>query len=596
MVGLQFMPQGQRYSREIIEQVLAANDIVDIIGARIELKPSGTHRFKALSPFTQEKTPSFMVSRDRQRYHCFSSGRGGDALTFLMEHDGLSFMEALQKLADRGGVPLPKLRGGGGEDTRRREVLAFAVFAARHFRETLNRPREGEPGRQYLQTRQLKESTVERFGLGYAPDSWDHLLAAVRDGKRSGDAYHDAVLEASGLFKRGQRGLYDFFRNRLMFPIRDVTGNVVAFGGRALDDNPAKYVNSPENVVYKKGKTLYGLYEARDALRQAPYALIVEGYFDLLRCFDAGLENVVAPCGTALTAEQARLIKRYVGEAVLLFDGDAAGVKAALRSTAVLVAAGLRVRALCLPDGQDPDDFVRAHGIDALRTELDSAPDFIDFFVRMRHEDAQSIEGRTALAREVFEVLAGIEDAVRREDYLKRLARALGLSEYACHSDFERYRRGDRRAALQPGTPQGPAFTVDDRDFIAVLLETPVLRERAQMALAEVDLPDNAFGRVLNEVLATEEDEPGSGPHFDDEAAAALYAAAATCEAPEGDRAELLVLRRLVGLQRQALQARSRALLNDIQRAQRAGDAQQALQLTVEKTQLDSQLEKLGAA
>ena len=334
-------------------------------------------------------------------YHCFGCGKGGDALDFVREFDGLSFSEALRKLADRGGIKLPApTERESKEEHERDQLLKLNRFAASLFENTLKDPLKGGSARRYLKTRALKPETSERFRIGFAPDSWDILTQALRD-----TGTREAILLASGLLKRGDRGTtYAFFRNRLMVPIRDVSGNVVAFGGRDLsgDDAVAKYINTPENSVYKKGRVLYGLFEARDAMRREKRAILVEGYFDLMRCFDSGVENVVATCGTALTTAQAALLRRYVPEVVVVYDGDAAGIRAALRGVAVLNAAGLTVRALLLPDGQDPDDYVRGRGVDAFRADIDAAQDFVAFYVQMNADRLGTIEGRTDVAREIF--------------------------------------------------------------------------------------------------------------------------------------------------------------------------------------------------
>ena len=307
----------QTYNREIVQQVLAANDIVQVLGAALELKSAGSDRLKGLCPFHREKTPSFVVSRTRQNFHCYGCGKGGDVIDFVMEHEGLTFVEALRRLADRAGIRLPAMTERDNQaEAMRTRLLEFGKFARGFFQQTLTHPTLGRTGREYLVGRRLRDETVARFGLGYVPEAWTHLLDAAKQ-----KGYSDKVLEASGMFKQGQRGgYYDFFRNRLMIPVRDVSGNVVAFGGRDLGDSPAKYINSPETTIYKKSRVLYGLHEARDALREKKRALLVEGYFDLLRCFDSGIENVVASCGTALTPEQASLVRRYVPEVVIVYD------------------------------------------------------------------------------------------------------------------------------------------------------------------------------------------------------------------------------------------------------------------------------------
>lgn len=589
-----------RFGAEVKTQVLAAVDIVDIIGASLHLQPAGPGRLRALCPFHAEKTPSFVVNRARQTFHCFGCNKGGDAYTFLMEHEGLSFVEALRKLADKGGVRLPAMsERDDKQEFLRQQLLEFGKFASAHFRENLESPLSGAQGRQYLKTRQLNLETVRRFGLGYAPEGWSNLLDAARK-----KGVKEAALEGSGLFKRGDSGgMYDFFRNRLMFPIRDTSGNVVAFGGRDLSgDNPAKYINSPETAVYKKSRVLYGLSESRDALRTKQQGLLVEGYFDLLRCFDAGIENVVASCGTALTEDQATLLKRYVPEVVIVYDGDTAGVKAALKATGILVRAGLTVKAMALPGGQDPDDFIKASGGAAFQELVQAAPDFVTYYATMSGDRTSSIEGRTEVAHEIFEMLVEIDDAVRLDEYLKRTAQALGLNAHACRTEFEKYRRNDRKAAGSAATKSGerteavapgPSWHQDDLLFLAALMEKEALLEQARAKLAGVDLPESAMCSVLESLL-----KGSANGHADPlwaEEAGRLYAAAACAEFSE-EKIGGLVEKRLVRLVSEAKRTRCVALERELVEAERVGDAGLMGRLFQELIQARREMERLGPA
>lgn len=583
----------QKYTREHVTEVLAATDIVDVIGGYLELKPAGS-RLKALCPFHTEKTPSFVVTRDRQMYHCFGCGKGGDAVGFLMEYEGLSFVEALRKLADRAGIRLPSPSAGGDRgEFLRTHVMELCGFADHYYRETLRKSGQGEAGRQYLQTRKLKNETIERFGVGFSPVGWSNLLDAARK-----KGFRDDVIEQSGLFKRGERGgYYDFFRGRLMFPIKDVTGRVVAFGGRILEGNEAKYINSSETLIYKKSRVLYGLNEARDATRREKRFLLVEGYFDLLRCFDAGIENVVASCGTALTTEQALLMRRYASEVVVVYDGDAAGIQAALRGVGVLVGAGLHVRAMALPNNQDPDDFVREHGGERFGQLVNEAPDFITFYAAMSRPRLESIEGRATVAREMFSILGAIDDGLRLDEYLKRTARDLGLNEWSCRTEFDKFRRNQERPrAARTEQTQAP-FAQDDLEFVAVLLHSEPALERAKCALDGVDLGAGPMAAVLKELFAAQGRRTDLATVLDDTEAKRFYAAAATCEAPLGPAAEVLAEKRLVRMQQDALRLRAGRLQEAIRIAERAKDGKRIMELLAEKIQVDRQLqEKIGAA
>ena len=581
--------------REIVAQVLGAHDIVDLLGGYIALKPSGGGRFKGLCPFHNEKTPSFTVNRDRQNYYCFGCEKHGDAISFLSDHDGLSFMEALQHLADRAGIRLPKFTGRVDDsDSQRRELLEFSKTAAKLYRDQLANPMRGEPGRAYIAGRQFRPETINRFGVGFAPDDWHALTNHARQLK-----VHDRVVEASGLARRGERGdLHDFFRNRVIFPIKDVTGNVVAFGGRDLGDSQAKYINSPENAIYKKARTLYGLYEAREAIRESKRAILVEGYFDLLRCFDSGIENVVATCGTALTLDQAKLIRRYAPEVLVLFDGDAAGVKAALRGIGILTTAGLSVRALALPDGHDPDDYIRAHGAEAFLELAQGALDFISFYVEMQRDRAGTIEGRTELAHEVFEIFTHIDDGVQRTEYLRLMARQLGLETRSTLFQFEIfYKKRQRPGSTNDSVPAQKttmSFSREDVEFVALLLDDPGRRVEAKESVGDLTFEaEGPIERILAAVLAS---SAGSvGPRdLEDGPAQALLAAASNFDGVRTERADVLFRERLDGLHRDHLRGLAKGVQEQIEATQRSGGGD-ALSLVKEKIRIEQEIQRLGA-
>lgn len=574
--------------KDIIVQVLRANDIVDVIGRHLELRPAGGARFKALCPFHNEKTPSFSVDRGRQAYYCFGCEKHGDAITFLSEHEGLPFREALQKLADRAGLSVPEISGRDSEqDKLRARLIEFGKIAAGFFRDTLRNPLAGEPGRQYLKARRLKDETIARFGLGYVPEAWNALTDHAR-----AKGFTESLLEASGLARRGEKGtLYDFFRNRLIFPIRDVAGNVVAFGGRDLGDSPAKYINSPESEIYKKSRELYGLYESRDALRKSRQAILVEGYFDLLRFFDAGIENVVATCGTALTPDQAALIRRYAPEVLVVYDGDAAGIKAALRGVGILIAAGLSVRALILPDGQDPDEFIRDHGAEAFNQLAAEALDFVAFYTRTNAARTRSIEGRTEVAREVFAILADIPDELRRDEYVKHLARELGLDPYTCAREFQNFLRdGARRhAAPVERDPAPKSASADaDRDFLAIVMQSETMLARAKDSLREIELSGSPVWEVLRSLF------DGLGiEDFEDGPARILFAAAANAEIT-CKSTDVLVEERLAAFRRDDLRRKRDSVREEIERASRSNDTSKVIELIRHKQAIDLEIDCLA--
>lgn len=582
-----------KYSQEIKSRVLAATDIVELIGSALELKPSGAGRFKALCPFHHEKTPSFNVSRDRQTFYCFGCQKGGDAINWVMEHDALPFPDAMRKLADRAGVELPApSERDGKEDFLRRQLIELGSFAAGFYTDLLKDPMKGSKARSYLKTRQLKDETTKRFGIGFAPEGWSNLLDSAR-----AKGFRDAALDASGLVKRGERGsYYDTFRDRLMVPIRDVSGNVVAFGGRDLGgESQAKYINSPETVIYKKSRVLYGLFEAREALRHEKRAILVEGYFDLMRCFDAGIQNVIASCGTALTTEQANLIRRYVPEVVIVYDGDSAGVNAALRATAILTAAGLTVRALALPDGKDPDDFIRDNGAEAFHNLVIAAPDFVTFYVRMNESRLGTIEGRTDVAKEVFTIVQSLDDAMRTDEYLKRLARELQLDEWSVRREYQnQLKRRDATSSIekQPAKSQ-TKFTLDDTDFISALLSGDQLRDRVRQELTGKTLKPSPFAEVLIAVL-----DAGNGDvlgRVESEDGERLYAAASNRHVDPETGLEI-VEKRLTSLQREALLDEDAAVVEQMRDAKRRGDIATETQLVTRRVSIRREIDRLAPA
>ncbi|MCL6559946.1 MAG: DNA primase, partial [Firmicutes bacterium] len=362
---------------EIIEAILDQTDIVTLIGDHVRLVKKG-QRYTGLCPFHQERTPSFTVSPEKQFFYCFGCGTGGDALKFLMLRENLTFPEAVKKLADRAGVKLPEVNLDPNAQRRQRErEEAWRVnkIAAAFYTSQLAE-KVGEPARQYLEKRRIAEPVVSKFGLGYAPLAWDSLLRHLREHKISGE---EALRY--GLAVRLERGeLADRFRGRLIFPISDARGRIVGFGGRALDDTTLpKYLNSPETPYFNKREVLYALFQAREAIRQAGFAVIVEGYLDAITAHQFGFCNVVASLGTSLTREQAKLLLRCTGAVIIAYDNDAAGTAATLRGLDLLQEAGLKVRVMTVPQGKDPDEFLHAEGQGAWENAVAGAMSLIHF-------------------------------------------------------------------------------------------------------------------------------------------------------------------------------------------------------------------------
>src|SRR6266704_869684 len=392
-----------------LEQIRAASDIVDVIGSYFPLKRAGAN-FSALCPFHKEKSPSFNVNPHRQIFHCFGCHKGGDVFTFVMEYDSVDFVEALRRLADRAKIPLEHEKGSGGEQTRhlKERLLQMHDQIAQRWQSALANEASGQIARDYLAKRGVSPDAVKLFRLGYAPDLWDDTVNWAKS-----KGHELGLVEKTGLIlkKEGGENYYDRFRGRLMFPICDEQGRVIAFSGRVLsgDEKTAKYVNSPETPIFIKSKIFFGLDKAKRAILDAGHAIICEGQLDLIACFMAGVQNIVAPQGTAFTDQHSRILKRYVNEVVLCFDSDEAGQNAAVRSLDHLLASGLAIRVAVVPAPHDPDSFIKTSGGPAFRQLIERAEGFFDYYLnRLCATNAVNTDkGRLA-------VLAGMAEAVHR--------------------------------------------------------------------------------------------------------------------------------------------------------------------------------------
>ena len=418
---------------QTIEQIAAANDIVDVIGSYFPLKRAGAS-FKALCPFHQEKTPSFHVSPQRQAFHCFGCGAGGGVFRFVMDYEHVDFPSAVRKLAARAGIPVveERVEGHDRQLETRRMLLKLHGEAAEWFHDNLLKKEWAAPARDYLKGRGIDRQVAKNWQLGFAPDTWDAFLKwALERG------YSREQLLQSGLVKprdderpQSSEG-YDRFRGRIMFPISNDVGEVIAFSGRVLESDPqaAKYLNSPETPLFRKGRVLFGLHKTKRALIEANCALVCEGQLDLIAVFEAGFNNVVAPQGTAFTPDQARLLKRYVDEVVLCFDADTAGQKAGERSLAALLENDLIVRVAEMPPGQDPDSIVRSQGKEAFEKTVSTARDFFDQWIdhKMASVDLNSIAARMQAARELAVTVSHVHDAMMRGQIANKISARLGI-------------------------------------------------------------------------------------------------------------------------------------------------------------------------
>ena len=410
------------------EEIKAAADIVELIGQFVQLRKAGRN-FVGLCPFHAEKDPSFTVNQERQTFHCFGCKAGGDIFSFWMAYHSCTFPEALRDLAERYHVTLSDGFSAAREKERtsRKEAL-FRINerAAAYFRQSLRHTTKGKAARAYLEKRALTAETIEAFGLGFAPDEWDGLVGALQRDGLAPDLASEAGLVVP---RKTGGGYYDRFRGRIIFPIFDLRRRIVGFGGRVLDDSLPKYLNTPETLLFHKGDLLYGLHAAREAIRKRGRAVIVEGYMDCLALRNHGLENVVATLGTALTASHVRRLKGYAKEAVVVFDSDAAGMSAVLKSLPVFSNEGLPARAAVLPEGDDPDTFVNRTGLDAFIDFLDGARSMFDFFMDRKLSEGDSDEAKAHALNEIFPILSDVRDFALRSLYVRRLSERTGIRE-----------------------------------------------------------------------------------------------------------------------------------------------------------------------
>mgnify|MGYP001338010509 CR=1 FL=1 len=418
-----------RINEETVREIRDRSDIVEVISSYLPLRRSGAN-YQGLCPFHQEKSPSFNVNAPRQIFHCFGCGVGGNVFTFVMRMEGLTFPEAVKRLGEKAGITVeetPVTPADRQRRDQREKIVRINEVACDFYHRLLLEDPAGAPGRRYLRQRGYEAEMVKAFRLGFAPDQWEALV-----GHLSAQGFVREEMRAAGLVREGSagRGDRDLFHSRLLFPILDPEGRVVAFGGRVLDNGTPKYLNSPETPVYHKGRILYGLYQGREAIRQARAVLVVEGYFDLLALHRAGIANAVAACGTALTADHARLLKRYAEQAILVFDADKAGRQATFRAMDALLPEGLAVSAVGLAAGEDPDSFLTAEGPGAFQARLAAARPALELFIDEQLEQhGNRVEGRARAAEEVLARIRRLPSDLERNLYLKQLAVRTGLDE-----------------------------------------------------------------------------------------------------------------------------------------------------------------------
>jgi len=570
-----------RIPEDLVAEVLARADILDVIGEYVRLERKGRN-YLGLCPFHQEKTPSFTVTPEKQMFYCFGCGAGGNLFKFIMLKENLTFPESVRRLAERVGVHIPEYAPAQNpEQERARRANALARD---FYRETLERDPAAREARDYLERRGIEDATRQRFELGFAPAGWDTLIRFLG---RHG--YTPEELVRLGLAVRSERGaVYDRFRNRIIFPVHNARGQVVGFGGRVMDDSLPKYLNSPETPVFAKGRELYGLHLARQSIREQG-AVVVEGYMDVITAHQHGQTNVVASLGTALTREQVRLLTRYTLDVVIAYDADTAGVAATVRGLDILQEAGCRVRVASIPEGKDPDDYLRQHGAEEWRGLMARASSLLEF--KLRHALAQvgdqTVAQRLLVLRQVLPALRGMQSEIERAEGFQTIARALGLSWETVRGEWRKFEaRGienrpdsDKIAKkLHNMIGKRPsARQKAEAGLLYLMLENPALIDSVRQELGDDFFADPGHQRIFD-TLVRRAGEAGFRPalmaNYLEEGDAALLSALLAGERPPGEAQDLIeALRRL------RARETKRALLADLAAAERAGDREQVNRL-----------------
>ncbi|HUF76869.1 MAG TPA: DNA primase [Longimicrobiales bacterium] len=499
-----------------VEEVRSRADIVDVIGELVPLQKAG-REYKANCPFHEERTPSFYVVPDKGFYKCFGCGKSGDVFSFVMEQQGMDFVEAVKHVAARAGVEIREVKRGREEEDPHQPLYEINGFAKEWFRTQLLDSKVGARARAYLEGRGVGAETAERFGLGWAPDEWRALREAA-----AAHGLDEKLMLELGLLGTSEKSSepYDRFRGRIVFPIEGLSGKVIAFGGRVLDKESKeapKYLNSPESAVFQKGQTLYGLSWARHAIRREEKSLVVEGYMDVVSLAAHGFENVVAPLGTALTREQAKLLSRYSTRVLVLFDSDAAGLKATFRAGDALLEEGLHPGVVTLPAGEDPDTVVRTHGEEAMRGHIDDAIDVLDRKLQILDEKGYfaTIDRTRAAVDRLLPTIRATADPALRDIYVDRVAERTGVRRETLEAEIERSRRRAPRAPTEaaPPAPSGrptlPKLGAE-RQLLLMMVRGVEWVDRAAELISAEDFDDPHYRAIFQALL--EDPEMRSSP------------------------------------------------------------------------------------
>jgi DNA primase len=496
------MPPTGQTPEEIRNAIRQQTDIVAVIGEYVHLEQTGKN-YKGLCPFHQEKTPSFVVDPQKQFFHCYGCGVGGDVFTFLMQYEKYSFPEALRFLAQKLGFALPsKASGQSSQDLRRTDLLyRLHQDVAQFFKRQLHEHPQAQPARDYLKNRGITEQIIETFALGYAPADWDSLLKAFR-GK-----YPPEVLLESGLIipRKSGKGHYDRFRERVMIPIADERGRIIGFGGRIMGTGEPKYLNSPESPIFHKGQVLFGFHQSKEAVRREKTILIVEGYFDMIVPYSYGVQPIAATMGTALTDQHLRVLQRYTPKVILVFDPDPAGIKAVQRTLDLFLESGFDVRAAILPHGDDPDTAVRKMGAEQFRHYVNQAPLLLDF-IRARvleQYNLAQVDQRIACANQLLATIIKIKNIPERNDQIMKTAALLNITEAdeALFAEFKKVARTGKPVIAKQVATKPVSFPPLERFLIKALMKDKSQIALVQQMLNPTELSHPVAQRILKELL-----------------------------------------------------------------------------------------------
>jgi len=586
------------WQKAFTDELRAQADIQVIVSDYLTLKKVGQN-LRARCPFHQEKTASFNVNPQRQIYKCFGCGKGGDVFTFVMEIEGCSFPEAVKTIADKIGVALPRETGTAEfeeRDRRRKDLLQLNTWALEFFEDNLNQTADGKRAIEYLNQREVNEETRRTFRLGYAPDSWDALSSQLRK-----MGANRSEIEMSGLvtLKESGTGFYDKFRSRLMFPISDAQGRVIAFGGRILGSAEPKYLNSPETALYTKGQHLFGLNQTRDNIRRRSFAILVEGYLDFLVPYQNGVGNIVASLGTALTEHQARLLGRYTRKVIVNYDPDSAGATASKRSLETLIGEGFKVRVLSLPDNLDPDEYIRKRGSEAYANQLKRSQPFLDFVI----DQALAVHGTSSPSAKVETInavlpyLKLVSDKIERAGEFERVADRLKIESRFIRDEFKRAVETRSSTIGKDALRASIAIRRCERRLLELMLGSEMIRSIVLKELGEADYRDlrtaDLFRLILDldrngeEITFNRLADSGLDPEIVDELLPSLLVNEISFSAEDDESVFLREVRgNIYSLRSESLAAQQLSLEHEINRAQREGNEARVTQLSSEKHSL----------